>query len=229
MEIIHELESSPRGIYTGSIFQLYPDGNFDLNVCIRTIECRQNEILLGIGSGIVADSGSGPEWNECLLKSSFLNFSPPPNQVFTTLLWTKESNYENLELHLARLKESCNWLLRKFDAEKCKADLKKLEQILFDSASFAKIRINVDLNGKINLIHQVMDNPYWKNLRVSIYLDEKVVSKDPYIFTKQVIEKIYDRAFSYAQERNLDEVILLNENDEVCEGSISTLKIINKK
>ncbi len=37
MEIIEELESSPRGIYTGSIFHLQPNGDFDFNVCIRTI------------------------------------------------------------------------------------------------------------------------------------------------------------------------------------------------
>ncbi|HTH29155.1 MAG TPA: aminodeoxychorismate synthase component I [Sphingobium sp.] len=74
MEIIDEIEPAPRGIYTGSIGSIDPDGNARFNVAIRTIS-MENEAkhgIMGIGSGIVADSVPDDEWAECLDKARFL-------------------------------------------------------------------------------------------------------------------------------------------------------------
>ena len=38
MQIAQELELAPRGLYTGSIGHMYPDGDFEFNVAIRTVE-----------------------------------------------------------------------------------------------------------------------------------------------------------------------------------------------
>ena len=56
MEIIAELEGRPRGAYTGSFGYLNRDGDCDLNILIRTITQRGNELEIAAGSGIVADS-----------------------------------------------------------------------------------------------------------------------------------------------------------------------------
>ncbi|MEA2011859.1 MAG: aminodeoxychorismate synthase component I [Verrucomicrobiota bacterium] len=71
MEIINELESSARKTYTGSIGCFYPNGDFCLNVAIRTLLMTENSCEIGIGSAIVADSDSQKEWEECLLKKDF--------------------------------------------------------------------------------------------------------------------------------------------------------------
>ncbi|WDE97456.1 aminodeoxychorismate synthase component I [Lentisphaera profundi] len=230
MEIIKDLESSPRGIYTGSIFHLNPNGDFDFNVCIRTIECHQNQTLLGIGSGIVADSGSGPEWDECLLKSSFLNFPPPPSEVFTTLLWSRDNSFNYLERHLIRLEQSCQWLLRDFDKKQCQRELNELEQKLINSSSqFSKVRIAINFDGLHTINHHDIQNPVWKDLSIGIYKGDKINSKDPYIYHKTDRREIYTKAYQYAQDNNYDEVILLNKKGHVCEGSISTLMIMDQE
>ena len=72
MEIINELETTPRKIYTGSIGCFYPNGDFCLNVAIRTLLITGNKCEIGIGSAIVADSDSREEWEECLIKKDFL-------------------------------------------------------------------------------------------------------------------------------------------------------------
>jgi aminodeoxychorismate synthase component I len=74
MEIIDELESDPRGVYTGCIGSIDPDGNARFNVAIRTICMEKGEDwgVMGIGSGIVADSRAQAEWAECLDKARFL-------------------------------------------------------------------------------------------------------------------------------------------------------------
>jgi len=61
MEVIHEFERRPRGLYTGSIGHLRPGGDFSFNVAIRALELQENGIgVLGIGSGIVANGNEDP-------------------------------------------------------------------------------------------------------------------------------------------------------------------------
>jgi para-aminobenzoate synthetase/4-amino-4-deoxychorismate lyase len=73
MEIINELENSPRRIYTGALGFLSPDSEAIFNVAIRTllIDTRTGVAELGIGSGITYDSSPAAEYKECLLKANF--------------------------------------------------------------------------------------------------------------------------------------------------------------
>ena len=77
MEVIAAIEGASRGIYTGSIGSIDPDGNARFNVAIRTLSftAGQDEATLGLGSGIVADSWPADEWAECLDKARFLGES----------------------------------------------------------------------------------------------------------------------------------------------------------
>jgi para-aminobenzoate synthetase component I len=76
MEIIRELEATPRGVYCGAIGRIAPDGSMRFNVAIRTLTVfPDNRFLLNVGSGLVADSRADTEYDECLLKARFLNDS----------------------------------------------------------------------------------------------------------------------------------------------------------
>lgn len=72
MEIINELEAGPRGAYTGSFGYLNRDGNLDLNILIRTMVIRDDEIRFRAGSGIVADSDPDAELQETRAKAKGL-------------------------------------------------------------------------------------------------------------------------------------------------------------
>lgn len=74
MEVIDEVERYGRGLYTGSIGHIAPDGSARFNVAIRTISVESGSRMgvLGLGSGVVADSRAEAEWQECLDKSRFL-------------------------------------------------------------------------------------------------------------------------------------------------------------
>lgn len=56
MEIIASLEAAPRGAYTGAMGYLGRDGRMDLNILIRTLVRRADQVWLRTGAGIVADS-----------------------------------------------------------------------------------------------------------------------------------------------------------------------------
>lgn len=72
MEIISELETGPRGAYTGSFGYLNRDGSLDLNILIRTMVVKDNIITFRAGSGIVADSHPEAELNETRAKAKGL-------------------------------------------------------------------------------------------------------------------------------------------------------------
>lgn len=72
MQIIRELESSPRHAYTGSMGYLNRDGDLDLNILIRTIMVEDNRIRFSAGAGIVADSDPQRELNETRAKAKGL-------------------------------------------------------------------------------------------------------------------------------------------------------------
>lgn len=69
MEIIRDLESQPRGPYTGSMGYLNRDGSCDFNILIRTIQLYGKELALSAGSGIVADSVAERELDETRAKA----------------------------------------------------------------------------------------------------------------------------------------------------------------
>ncbi|MBU0503262.1 MAG: chorismate-binding protein [Candidatus Omnitrophota bacterium] len=72
MEIIKEIEPEERRIYTGAIGYITPEKDLFFNVPIRTLLIKDGRGEMGIGGGIVWDSTPLGEWNEGLLKASFL-------------------------------------------------------------------------------------------------------------------------------------------------------------
>ncbi len=69
MEIIEELETVPRGLYTGAIGYLGFNGESQFNIAIRTLERRGSRLSFGVGAGIVADSDPEMEFEETLQKA----------------------------------------------------------------------------------------------------------------------------------------------------------------
>jgi para-aminobenzoate synthetase/4-amino-4-deoxychorismate lyase len=74
MQLIRELEPTARGIFCGSIGYVTPDNDACFNVAIRTLFVDPaGHGRLGVGSGIVVDSDSDGELDECLLKVRFVS------------------------------------------------------------------------------------------------------------------------------------------------------------
>jgi anthranilate synthase component 1 len=69
MQIIEELEPTRRAVYGGSV--LYADfaGNLDSCIAIRTLLMKGKQAYLQAGAGIVADSNSAREFEECVNKA----------------------------------------------------------------------------------------------------------------------------------------------------------------
>ena len=72
MQIIRELEQTPRRSYTGSVGYINRDGSFDLNILIRSFLLRDHQLSFRAGAGIVADSVALRELEETRAKAQGL-------------------------------------------------------------------------------------------------------------------------------------------------------------
>ncbi len=123
-EIIADLEPAPRGVYTGAIGRVAPDGEASFNVAIRTltVPAGGSRARLGLGSGIVADSRPEDEWRECLAKGAFLT-GDTAFDLIETMRFDPQDGICDLDRHLARMKRSADALGFRFDRHDARNEL----------------------------------------------------------------------------------------------------------
>ncbi|MCF8057046.1 MAG: aminodeoxychorismate synthase component I [Desulfocapsa sp.] len=232
MEIIRELEESPRGIYTGAIGYISPAGTATFNVPIRTIRLADGKGEMGIGSGIIHDSNPEEEWGECLLKSHFLTSHLSEFLLIETLLWEPEKGYWLLGEHLQRLEESATYFSYSFDRQEVLDTLEQLEEKF--SGVCMRVRLTLAKDGCLETSFQVCNAPSLRTLPSTpleeeeglpgIILSEKQVdSSSPWYFHKTTQRNLFQKEFAAAREQGLFDVCFVNERQELTEGSISNL------
>lgn len=71
MELIEQYEQTKRGLFSGAVGYISPDGDFDFNVVIRSIlyNASTRNLSFQVGSAITYDSVPEREYEECLLKA----------------------------------------------------------------------------------------------------------------------------------------------------------------
>lgn len=218
MEIIHDLECSPRKIYTGSIGFISPQGEACFNVAIRTalIDHQNGCLEFGVGGGIVWDSDADSEYEETLTKARVLTQPRPEFQVLETMLWEPGNGIFLLNEHLQRLSKTAAF----FDVP---VDIYEVVQAIENLGDERlRVRLLVDRDGGF----EVQTFPLAKGadmpLRVILATDP-IDSRDLFLFHKTTHREVYDAA--KAGFSGFDDVILWNERGEITEGCIANVVI----
>ena len=147
MELIAEIEQAPRGLYTGAIGRLGPDGNAAFNVAIRTLHLKPGArmAVIGLGSGIVADSDPAAEWRECEAKGAFVA-STGRFDLIETIAFDPTEGLLRLDRHLARMKASAEALGFAFNRH---AARNELQAATFRLRAPAKVRLLASAAGSL--------------------------------------------------------------------------------
>ncbi len=85
MKLIEQYENFKRGAYSGAFGIMYPNGDFDFNVLIRTLffENNSKKLAFGVGSALTIQADPIKEYRECLLKAEALmqSLRKPENEL----------------------------------------------------------------------------------------------------------------------------------------------------
>lgn len=219
MEALAGLEASPRGAYCGAIGYFAPDGSAAFNVSIRTLTISGGRGVLGIGGGVVADSGSASEYAEALLKAKFFTAPRRPLELIETLRWSKGEGFVRLGRHLDRMARSAAALGLSFDAARARDVL--------DEATFAlalpqqddvahRLRLTLDETGEIACTTARLgpSNALWRCTLSPL----RLCSTDALARHKTNWREIYEGEHARLCPP-YDEVLFLNERGEVAEAS----------
>ncbi len=212
MEIIKELEDSPRGVYTGAIGLVKPDNHARFSVGIRTLVIDNEECTYGVGGGIVWDSDPMDEWRESLIKGAALRHVRPEFWLLETMRYEPGEGIWFLADHIARLKGSAEYFDFPLDE---KGILQELDGICAEEPQRLRLQLSQKGQWKIELA-RLGTMPESVNLRLATL---PVDSKDIFLFHKTTNRSVYDSR----RLENCDDVILFNESGEITETTISNL------
>lgn len=215
MNIIAELETTPRKIYTGSIGYLSPNRKAQFNVAIRTalIDRENKTAEYGVGGGIVWDSTSADEYSEALLKARVLTERPQEFSLIETLLWTPEDGYFLREKHVSRMQDSADYFGFPFSGEEFQNCLNQLAG-RFDSPQ----RVRILLNRLGEFKTEARDFQSQGKVFKVCLAENPINSNNVFLFHKTTQREMYPSI-----PAAFDDVLLYNENGDLTEFTIGNL------
>ncbi|MFM7405125.1 MAG: aminodeoxychorismate synthase component I [Cuspidothrix sp.] len=223
MEIIQELENTPRHIYTGCIGFISPQRQAQFNVAIRTvlIDKQNSQAQYGVGGGIVWDSVSSDEYQECQVKAQVLTLNRPDFSLLETMLWQPNNGYFVLDYHLQRLQSSAIYFDFNLDINQLKIQLDELTKSFLNQDY--KIRLLLDSDGEIRYQTMLL-SPIDNEKSIKLGLSKTPVdSTNIFLYHKTTNRQIYELAKTTFP--NCEDVVLWNERGEITETCIGNIVI----
>ena len=226
MEIIAELEQTPRRIYTGTVGFWMPGRKAQFNVAIRTvlIDKTQGEAEYGVGGGIVWDSVDQIEFEECRTKARILTQHISDFSLLESMLWTPEEGYFLLPYHLARLQDSAAYFSYSADMDAVRDTLASFARTLPKNAH--KVRLLVAKDGGITIqsesLAESLGDAATHPQRCCL-APEPVDSANPFLYHKTTNRSVYEQAMGSCP--GYADVILWNEKGEVTESCIANIVV----
>jgi para-aminobenzoate synthetase/4-amino-4-deoxychorismate lyase len=217
MQIIGEVEHGPRGVYTGAIGRLDPNGDAMFNVAIRTLVCDgAGTAVLGLGSGVVADSRPRAEWEECLAKGAFVTAGETAFDLIETMRFDPLEGLAYLERHLLRMKASAAALGFPFDRHTVRNEL---QAATFRLRNAAKVRLLLGRSGAIAIGASPL--PAAPTAPVEVAVRPLPVAPDDFRLAHKTTRRaFYDRAREAA---GTWEVLFTDAEGYLTEGSFTSL------
>jgi para-aminobenzoate synthetase / 4-amino-4-deoxychorismate lyase len=225
MQIINDIEKSPRRIYTGSIGFITPKKNCVFNVAIRTLllNSSSGKGEMGIGSGIVYDSDPKKEYQECLLKAKFLTDKYKNFKLIETILWEPVQGYAFIKFHMQRLSESAAYFNYKYDKNYVVKSLNNVSHN-FNKGQKYKVRMLLSEDGSLGVKYSMIGKESaGRTIAIS---SVKTNSEDKWLYHKTTNRHLYDSEYDRYKKLGFFDVIFKNEKDQITEGAISNIFIV---
>lgn len=219
-------------------------------VTLHRAEAQRWRARYHTGGGITWGSTAQNEYDEVHNKAAFLpkqsataentttNDHPTDFQLLETLLYSANSDYMLLDEHMRRLAESAAYFNFAFDAKKTKQALSALASELpasgTDNSTYHRVRLLLHRDGQIETSHTTTDapqpSPYESNEngttqppRAVMLSSHPIDSRHRWLYHKTTNRAIYQHAREQLAQTDCFDVLLHNEQGELCEFTIGNL------
>jgi para-aminobenzoate synthetase/4-amino-4-deoxychorismate lyase len=243
MQIIRELESAPRGLYTGAIGwfdapmadgadhtqpgQPRGIGDFCLSVPIRTMMLqapgqdgvRRGE--MGVGAGIVHDSVASDEYAECQLKARFLTGLGHDFQLFETMHASQAEGCRHLARHLQRLDASARYFGFPCDVAALRARVQAVCAAMPPGTQPQRLRLALDHAGQSSLQYAPL-SPLTQPVRLLLAAHATDASA-LFLRHKTTVRAEYDAAWRAAEAQGAFDMLFCNAGGALTEGGRSNV------
>jgi len=243
MQLIDAIETTPRGLYTGTIGWLDAPrdaaaacGDFCLSVAIRTLTLDappasapagddRRRGTMGVGAGIVLDSVAADEYAECELKARFLTDADPGFQLFETTCATRADGIRHVDRHLARLQRSADALGFRFDADALRRAIDARCAALDGDGPY-RMKLSLAKDGTLDIVAAALKPLPAGPVRVWLAADHGFAptrANDALLLHKTTRRADFDRAWQAAEALGGFDMLFVNERGELTEGGRSNL------
>ncbi|MFR9805355.1 aminodeoxychorismate synthase component I [Pseudonocardia sp. RS010] len=221
MELIREVEASPRGVYCGAIGVVAPPGHpvrARFSVAIRTVvvDRERGTATYGAGGGVTWGSEPAAEYAELQAKARVLESRPEDFHLIETMRHEAGQGLRSLEAHLARAADSATYFGFRFDEAAVRT---ALAERLADSGD-ARVRLRCYRDGTLGVDVEALPSPTGGPVRL-------VVDPVPVDSTQCWPHHKTSRRAPYsarlARHPGADDVLLVNERGEVTESCTANL------
>ncbi|MFD1695545.1 aminodeoxychorismate synthase component I [Roseibium aestuarii] len=226
MMIADRLETSPRGVYTGSIGCVEPSGDFRFNVAIRTLVLRSDGTgEIGTGSGVVHDSGAAPEYDECKLKLKFLHADSTPRfDLLETMAFDPQAGILLKERHLRRLADAAAYFAYPLDPGQVET---ALEAAIAEGTAPLRLRLTLSERGQVAVAASPLDPVRGDEVWPVAIAPEPIRADLRFRLHKTTNRAFYDEIRTQvAAVTGAREVLFLNEDGFLTEGSFTSLFVL---
>ena len=224
MQIISELESAARGVYTGAIGFISPPGmpgpraSFSVGIRTVVIDGETGDAEYGIGGGVTWDSAPEREYEEAALKSEILRYGRTDFELLETLRWNPVSGWYWLDYHLDRMAASAEYFGLPLD----RSQLSDRLDAAVGGDNDLRVRLTVDRQGRASVAVTVQPRTGAKSVAVAVDR-EPVDVQSPFLFHKTTRREVYEER--QARHPHADDVLLVNGNGDLTESAIANVVV----
>jgi para-aminobenzoate synthetase/4-amino-4-deoxychorismate lyase len=223
MQIVADLEDSPRGVYCGTVGFLAPASagqpSASFNVAIRTVvvDAETGVAEYGVGGGVTWDSSAAGEYDETVAKAKVLTARRPPFELLESMRRDPGEPIRRLELHVERLRSSAHYFGFAFDVDAVRA---AMDAAGADTDRPVKIRLRLTRAGTIEMSSAALDRGAPEPLRLALD-DVPVDPGDVFLFHKTTVRRRYEDA--RARHPDADDTLLINTRGQITETSAANV------